>query len=100
MLIKSSQNTKVEYLNDKLSCMASGQTTVRLDPRVKARLVALVDEGRYPSISVFITEAILEKFGIEGIAVEGEVPPDPIQRYFNTPEGREVLRQLIREERE
>ncbi len=100
MLIKSSENTKVEYLNGKLSCMAGGQVTVRLDPRVKARLNQLVEEKHYPSISAFITEAILEKFGIEGIAVDGEVPPDPIQRYFSTPEGRALLRQLIREERE
>jgi hypothetical protein len=51
----------------------------------------------YPSISEFITQAILEKFGIEGIAVEGEVPPDPIGRYFQTDQGRALLRALLRE---
>ena len=78
--------------------MAAGQVTVRLDPRVKAQLQELVDEEKYPSISVFITEAILQKLGLEGIAIGEDLPPNPVKTYFETPEGRELLRQLIREE--
>lgn len=73
---------------------------MRLDPRVKARLVELVEDGEYRSLSGFITEAILQKLALEGIAVEGtERPRNPVQLYPGTPEGRERLLRLIHEER-
>lgn len=81
--------------------MAGDQTTVRLDPRIKITLNRLVEEKRYPSLTAFVTDAILLKLDMEGITVEGMDPePDAIQRFFGTPQGRGLLSQLIREELE
>ena len=81
--------------------MAGSQTTIRLDPRIKRTLERLVEEKRYPSVTAFVTDAILLKLDMEGIAVEGmDQEPDAIQRFFGTPQGRTLLSQLIREELE
>jgi Arc/MetJ-type ribon-helix-helix transcriptional regulator len=79
--------------------MAGTQTTLRLDPRIKNTLDRLVEEKRYPSMTAFITDAILLKLDIEGITVEGMEPePDAIERYFSTPQGEQLLTRLIRQE--
>jgi len=84
-----------------LSCMAGTQTTLRLDPRIKNTIDRLVEEGRYPSMTAFITDAILLKLDVEGITVEGMEPePDALERYFATPEGEQLLSRLIRQELE
>jgi len=81
--------------------MAGSQTTIRLDPRIKSTLERLVEEKRYPSVTAFITDAILLKFDIEGIPIEGLEPePDALERYFATPAGEELLSRLIRKELE
>lgn len=84
-----------------MSCMAGTQTTLRLDPRIKNTIDRLVEEGRYPSMTAFITDAILLKLDVEGITVEGMEPePDALERYFATPEGEQLLSRLIRQELE
>lgn len=81
--------------------MAGTQTTLRLDPRIKNTIDRLVEEGRYPSMTAFITDAILLKLDVEGITVEGMEPePDALERYFATPEGEQLLSRLIRQELE
>jgi Arc/MetJ-type ribon-helix-helix transcriptional regulator len=81
--------------------MAGTQTTLRLDPRVKNTIDRLVDEGRYPSMTAFIVDAILLKLDVEGIAVEGMEPePDALERYFASPAGERLLSRLIRQELE
>ena len=93
--------TKDYTLADTLSCMAGSQTTIRLDPRIKSTIERLVEEKRYPSVTAFITEAILLKFDIEGIPIDGLEPePDALERYFATPAGEELLSRLIRKELE
>lgn len=84
-----------------MSCMAGTQTTLRLDPRIKNTIDRLVEEGRYPSMTAFITDAILLKLDVEGITVEGMEPePDALERYFATTEGEQLLSRLIRQELE
>jgi Arc/MetJ-type ribon-helix-helix transcriptional regulator len=81
--------------------MAGTQTTLRLDQRIKDTLDRLVEEGRYPSMTAFIVEAILLKLDVEGIAVEGMEPePDALERYFASPAGGRLLSRLIRQELE
>lgn len=81
--------------------MAGTQTTLRLDPRIKNTIDRLVEEGRYPSMTAFITDAILLKLDVEGITVEGMEPePDALERYFATTEGEQLLSRLIRQELE
>lgn len=93
--------TKDYTLADRLSCMAGSQTTIRLDPRIKGTIERLVEENRYPSVTAFVTDAILLKFDIEGIPIEGLEPePDALERYFATPAGEELLSRLIRKELE
>jgi Arc/MetJ-type ribon-helix-helix transcriptional regulator len=84
-----------------MSCMAGTQTTLRLDPRIKDTIDRLVEEGRYPSMTAFIVEAILLKLDVEGIAVDGMEPePDALERYFASPAGERLLSRLIRQELE
>ncbi len=81
--------------------MAGTQTTLRLDPRLKSTIDRLVEEGRYPSMTAFVIDAILLKLDVEGIAVEGMEPePDALERYFATPTGERLLSRLIRQELE
>ena len=102
LTVKDYCDTTKDYpLADKLSCMAGDQTTIRLDPRIKRTLERLVQEKSYPSLTAFITDAILLKFDIEGITVEGMEPePDALERYFATPAGEQLLSRLIRQELE
>jgi Arc/MetJ-type ribon-helix-helix transcriptional regulator len=84
-----------------MSCMAGTQTTLRLDQRIKDTIDRLVREGRYPSMTAFIVEAILLKLDVEGITVEGMEPePDALERYFGSPAGERLLSRLIRQELE
>jgi Arc/MetJ-type ribon-helix-helix transcriptional regulator len=81
--------------------MASAQNTLRLDPRIKNTIDRLVENGRYPSMTAFITDAILLKLDVEGIAIDGMEPePDALERYFATPQGEALLSRLIRQELE
>ena len=81
--------------------MAGTQTTLRLDQRIKDTIDRLVEEGRYPSMTAFIIEAILLKLDVEGIAVDGmEREPDALERYFASPAGERLLSRLIRQELE
>lgn len=81
--------------------MAGTQTTLRIDPRIKNTIDRLVEEGRYPSMTAFIIDAILLKLDVEGIAIEGMEPePDALERYFGTPAGEQLLSRLIRQELE
>ncbi|MEN6343149.1 MAG: ribbon-helix-helix domain-containing protein [Methanospirillum sp.] len=81
--------------------MAGTQTTLRLDPRIKNTIDRLVEEGRYPTMTAFITDAILLKLDVEGIAIDGMEPePDALERYFATPQGEKLLSRLIRQELE
>ena len=81
--------------------MAGTPTTLRLDPRIKDTIDRLVDEGRYPSMTAFIVEAILLKLDVEGITVDGMEPePDALERYFASPAGERLLSRLIRQELE
>jgi len=81
--------------------MPDDQITFRTDPRIKERIAGLVQEKRYPSLSEFVNQAILLKFQVEQIAVDGiSSGPDPMIAYFESSRGRALLREILREARE
>lgn len=81
--------------------MPDNQITFRTDPRIKARLNELVRQGEFRNRSEFINQAILLKFQVERILLDGEhVGPDPIAEFLLSDRGRDLLRELIREARE
>ena len=62
-----------------------------------ARIGELVTEGEYRSVSEFVNEAIVMKFEVERIAVDGGLPgPEPFTRFLASPRGRRYLRDVLR----
>jgi Arc/MetJ-type ribon-helix-helix transcriptional regulator len=83
------------------TAMPDNQITFRTDPRVKARIAELVGQGEYRNTSEFMNQAILLKFQVERVLLDGEpVGPDPIAEFLQSVRGRELLRELLREARE
>jgi len=81
--------------------MTEDQITFRTDPRMKARIEELVRDRQYRNKSDFINQALLLKFQVERIALDGDfVGPDPMQAFLESPRGRTLLRELLREVRE
>jgi hypothetical protein len=81
--------------------MPSDQITFRLDPRVRAAITELIRRGEYRNLSEFITQAILMKCQVERVPIEGELlGPDPFFAFLESPRGRALLRELLREIRE
>ncbi len=81
--------------------MPADQITFRTDPRIKARIAALVATGEYRNLSEFINHAILLTFQLERIQIEGQpVGPDPVADFFDSLKGREILREVILAARE
>jgi hypothetical protein len=81
--------------------MPEDQITFRTDPRIKARIAELVNAREYRNLSDFVNQAILLKFQLERIPLDGElVGHDPMITFFESPRGRALLRELLREVRE
>jgi Arc/MetJ-type ribon-helix-helix transcriptional regulator len=81
--------------------MPDNQITFRTDPRIKARINELVRQGEYRNRSEFINQALLLKFQVERILLDGEpVGPDPVASFFYSEQGRALVRELLDEVRE
>ena len=78
--------------------MIEGQITFRLDPHLKARIRELVAAGEFRSVSDFMNQAVLLKFEFDRIPVNGRtIGEGPLDRYFDSPRGRQQLRELVLE---
>ena len=78
--------------------MLEDQITFRTHPRLKARIRELVTEGEFRTVSDFMNLAILQKFEFDRVPVNGElIGPDPLDRFFDSPRGREGLREAVLE---
>lgn len=81
--------------------MTDDEIAFRLDPRLRAAVEDLVAQGAYESIEAFMNEAVRLKFQVDRILVDGEpIGPDPMIAFFESPRGRALLRELLREARE
>jgi len=81
--------------------MPEDQITFRTDPEIKARIAELVAEKEYRNLSDFVNQAILLKFQVDQITLNGRlITPSPIEAFFDSPRGREVLMEIILEARE
>lgn len=81
--------------------MPENQITFRTDPKVKTRIAELVAQGEFRNTSEFMNQAILLKFQVERILLDGKpLGPDPIAAFLQSVRGRELLRELLREARE
>lgn len=69
--------------------MQDDTLTVGIDPRFLARIADLVEQGEYGSVDEFMNEAVRLR-----------LEQDPLEAFFESPRGRELLRQLVREERD
>lgn len=78
--------------------MIADQVTFRLDPDLKGQIREQVASGEYRTVSDFMNQAILLKFEFDRIPVRGRmIGGDPIDRYFDSPRGRQRLRDAVRE---
>lgn len=81
--------------------MPEDQITFRTDPAIKARIAELVAAKEYRNLSEFVNQAILLKFQLEQITLDGRlITPSPIEAFFDSPNGRELLREILLEARE
>lgn len=81
--------------------MPEDQITFRTNPRIKAAIAELVRQKSYRNTSDFVNHAILLTFQLEQIPIDGElIGPEPMVTFFESPRGRALLRELIREVRE
>jgi len=81
--------------------MPEDQITFRTDPAIKARIAELVAGKEYRNISDFMNQAILLKFQFEQITLNGRlVGPNPMEGFFDSPHGREIIREILLESRE
>ncbi len=81
--------------------MPENQITFRTDPRFKARIAELVEQKEYKNLSEFMNEAIMLKFEADGVEIKGGFPRSkPLVSFFESPRGRALLRELLREARE
>ena len=75
--------------------------TICTNPRIKAAIAELVRQKAYRNTSDFVNHAILLTFQLEQIPIDGElIGPEPIVTFFESPRGRALLKELIREVRE
>lgn len=69
--------------------MTAGRMTFTVDPGLKARIRELVAGGEFPTVSEFVNGAILPKFEIERIAIDGGLPGSgPVHRSMMSRDGR------------
>ncbi|MEN6519338.1 MAG: hypothetical protein ABFC38_14385 [Methanospirillum sp.] len=81
--------------------MPEDQITFRTDPRLKSRIADLVERGEYKTMSDFLNQAILQKFHLDLVPIEGEPPStDPMVVFFESPRGRALLAEIVRAARE
>jgi len=72
--------------------------TVQVDPALRAAIDDLVREGEYESEEQFVNHAILLKFQFDQIPVDGRpIGPNPMDAFFDSPKGREIIREILRE---
>jgi len=81
--------------------MPDDQITFRTNPRIKAAIAELVRQNYYRNTSDFVNHAILLTFQLEQVPIDGDViGPEPMVTFFESPRGRALLKELIREVRE
>ena len=81
--------------------MTEDQITFRTDRRIKATIAELVRQNYCRNISDFMNQAILLKLQLEQIPIDGEqVGPEPMVTFFESPRGRALIKELIREVKE
>ncbi|MEN6343045.1 MAG: hypothetical protein ABFC89_10875 [Methanospirillum sp.] len=81
--------------------MPEDQITFRTDRRIKATITELVRQNYCRNISDFMNQAILLKLQLEQIPIGGElVGPEPMVTFFESPRGRALIKELIREVKE
>lgn len=68
----------------------------RTDPRIKARIEELVQQGDCRNVSEFVNQALRLKFVVERIPIEFEpAAPGLLEEFFDSPPGRRILREVI-----
>ena len=81
--------------------MTEDQITFRTDRRIKATINELVRQNYCRNISDFMNQAVLLKLQLEQIPIAGElVGPEPMVTFFESPRGRALIKELIREVKE
>ncbi len=71
-------------------------TTVQIDPALEARIRERVAAGDARSVEDFMIQAVLLKFEVDRIPIDGKTTgDDPVDRYFDSPLGRERLRRVV-----
>ena len=81
--------------------MTEDQITFRTDRRIKATINELVRQNYCRNISDFMNQAVLLKLQLEQIPIDGEqVGPEPMVTFFESPRGRALIKELIREVKE